>query len=1040
MNQEQARRDLKDDPPAIVCQPTIGQFEVVRELGRGGHGVVFLARDRRIDRLVALKVPRPEVLTTPELHRRFLREARAASALAHPNLVPIHEAGDDGPLCYIAAGYCEGPTLANWLKGQSALLPFDEAAGLIATLADAAAHAHARGIIHRDIKPANVLLAGAKEARSPGAVSLFGEPRTPCLTDFGLARLIDDDASDRTRTGTMLGTPANMAPEQADGRTEEIGPPTDVYALGVMLYEVLVGRPPFRGANDMETLRLVSAAELVPPSVLRPGMPRDLEAICLRALACRPTDRYQTATALTADLRRYLNEEPTEARPLSRLDHAARWLRRRPAWSALSAVCVAAVITISGGGWWYSTKIREALAVASRARRHIDDRRDAAELRSAWIAFNSDDAAQATAIMDRLGADRDDTDRLGFAWQLLRDLTKQESMTLRGHTGDVYQVAFSPDEGRLASASQDCTVRVWDTKNGKSLATLSGHSDEVTAVAWSRQGSLLASASRDGTVHLWDPTTFQPIEPVLRPACGAIESLVFSIDGDQLVSGDDNGSIVFTETSSWQPVKTFETGGGRVLRLALSQDGNWLAATTEKQGVLIWGLWASMPPRESPLIKRGARGVAFDRDRLWCCGDDGVYRWHWSYGHDPIIFFSKHKADSITPCAHGWMAAIAGQDGIVHVFDHETAQMRERFVGHSDRIWSVAASSDGWRIATGCADRTVRLWWLSAARSLVTSEQPALLARVVFAPDGHTLFASRSDGKVQKWRLKPDDTGDRAWKLAASEFAGDSADVVQRKAGAARGYCRLAVSPTNRVVAICRLGQAGVELWDAQTGQTAGRLLVERDTPGASTTVIAFSPNGEILAEGGQSSVRLWDPATRRVLWQTAVKDSVAAISFSPDGLRMAVASGTYLELLDVATGKLGASWHAHQDKVDEVAFSPMGLIASAGADRLVCLWDGVTGKAITALVGHTHVVTALTFSPDGAILASGGLDETVKLWSMRSYEELATLNDFPGTILGLAFSPTHQILAAAGLTGDQRGQLYLWCAGGSEATWPSSR
>ena len=251
----------------------IGRFELLRELGRGGQGVVFLAVDPRLRRLVALKMPRPEVLTTPERHRRFLREGRAASALAHPNLVPIFEVGDDGPFVYIAAAYCEGPALAKWLKEHPLAVAFHEAAALVALLADAMAHAHARGIIHRDIKPSNVLLAPA-EPGSLGAVELRGQPVVPCLTDFGLARLTDDDG-EQTRTGVLLGTPSYMAPEQAAGRAVDVGPATDVYALGAVLYELLVGRPPFRGANDLETLRLVGEAELVTPSALRPHLPRD---------------------------------------------------------------------------------------------------------------------------------------------------------------------------------------------------------------------------------------------------------------------------------------------------------------------------------------------------------------------------------------------------------------------------------------------------------------------------------------------------------------------------------------------------------------------------------------------------------------------------------------------------------------------------------------------------------------------------------------------------------------------------------------------
>jgi tetratricopeptide (TPR) repeat protein len=285
--------------------------------------------------------------------------------------VPIYEVGNDGPLCYIAAGYCDGPTLAEWLKQHSSPLPWHEAAALVARVADATGHAHLRGIIHRDIKPANVLLAPA-ETGSTGVAPLLGQWVTPCLTDFGLARLIDDDASDRTRVGAMLGTPCYMAPEQADGRTEQIGPATDVYALGAVLYELLVGRAPFRGDNDLETLRLVSAGELVHPSALRPGVPRDLEAICLRCLDKSPSRRYACAAELAADLGRFLSGRATLARPLTRVATFARWCHRKPAAAALAATCIVAATVIAGGGWWYSARLSEALAVTQIAQRQTD--------------------------------------------------------------------------------------------------------------------------------------------------------------------------------------------------------------------------------------------------------------------------------------------------------------------------------------------------------------------------------------------------------------------------------------------------------------------------------------------------------------------------------------------------------------------------------------------------------------------------------------------------------------------------------------------
>ncbi len=263
----------------------IGRFEIERELGRGGCGVVFLALDPDVGRRVALKVPRPEVLISRGSRQRFLREAKAAGALSHPNLVGVYEVGEDGPLCYIASEFCDGPTLECWLENSAEGALPSGAARLIELLARAVEHAHQRGVLHRDIKPSNILLSLGSEGTG-SCLSDFN----PRLTDFGLAKLVEL-SDDETRSGSLLGTPAYMAPEQAEGRIKDIGPTTDVYALGVMLYELLAGRPPFRGASDVQTLQLVSRCEVPRLPRRRPAIGRDLRAIVLKCLEREPATR-----------------------------------------------------------------------------------------------------------------------------------------------------------------------------------------------------------------------------------------------------------------------------------------------------------------------------------------------------------------------------------------------------------------------------------------------------------------------------------------------------------------------------------------------------------------------------------------------------------------------------------------------------------------------------------------------------------------------------------------------------------------------------
>jgi eukaryotic-like serine/threonine-protein kinase len=923
--------------------PRFGRFELIERLGAGGFGTVWKAQDTVLKRMVALKIPRASRAYHGDASH-LLREARSAARLKHPAVVQVFDAGVENGVAYICSEYVAGHSLRQHL--QQGKLTHRRAAEICRQIAEALVHAHEMGIVHRDLKPGNILLDEAGNAY---------------VADFGVAKTEEWDAP----AGQTVGTAGYMAPEQASGRNDEIDGRADIYSLGVILYEMLTERRLFSPGS----CRPAAEVRGVEAPLRRFGKdaPRDLQAICAKCLRPSPAERYQTAGALAAEFDQFLRGDPVAARPLWFPQRLIRWVKRRPAtaaWTALSLVLLAAMVVLAAVGYRHTAQALE------EAEAHLYFHR----VISADRAWRANDMTQFHRMLEECPPGLRHWEH-GF----LRDLPNATALDLQSAGGSV---AFHPHDLQLATGGgPDQRLKFWHADTGERQAALFGHHSHIMGIDYSRDGYWVATAGgHDRTATLWR-VAHRKRTRVYQGHTDTVVKVRFLPDSRRLITVAQDKTLRFWDIESNEPLSQIELDSEHVRGLTVNGDGTLVAACLELDSlsakICVWDIESRELVWELPVAFRTA-GLAFSPDGPYLAvaiGRDSLRIW--DIASRTIVREYPCSAASGAYVAYsgdGQRIAVSCWDGTVAVFDTGTGQQVLTLRGHEGQVREIALSARGEKIAFGTSENRVHVHNMPAEQGMgILQGHEGRVVDLAFVPATSWLVSASLDGSV------------RIWDAATHR----ELHVLARGANPVR--C-VSASPDGQMVAAGG-AEGWLRIWDVPSGQLRWQL------PGDGNPVwgLAFHPDGRELVSVSSSGLLIcWDVGTGKALRLSEIDCCPRRrIVFSTDGKWLAVvAKGKSVRVLSTST--FCEKWRfTHEADTRSVAFTHDGQLATTTNDGTVSLWNLATGRIEWSLPGVQKMREAdLVFHPDGSrfVLLRGGQDLT--LWDYRYRQRLLTLRE----------------------------------------------